>query len=200
MLSLLTDLSQVGGIILASTCLDSEGPRLKAFGGLELTPAMLPVVTDLTSSPNRDFSLPAGFTGQVMQLGLGPGVSEADVNLFEPLMARTYSGDEGRLRLRQSTINLISRDSLHLRLSAITCPVLWIQGTEDKSYPVDNAKEELPLMKSKDSKLEVIEGGQHLLSWSHSVETNKLIIEFLGKHSVRVNARALREAVGMVDM
>jgi pimeloyl-ACP methyl ester carboxylesterase len=161
---------------------------------------MLPVVNDLTSSPNRDFSLPSEFPLQILQLGLGKDFSENDLKLFSPLIMRTYSGDEGRLRLRQSTINLISRESLHLRLSAISCPILWIQGSEDTSYSAENAREELSMMGSKTTRLEIIKGGPHLVSWSHAAEINNLLGEFMGKHGGRVDARALREAVGMVEM
>jgi pimeloyl-ACP methyl ester carboxylesterase len=182
------------------TGLDSESPRMKKLGALDLTENMLPVITQVTAPADSGFSLPADFPKNTLTLAFGANTSDEDVSLFTPGMTKTYSGDEGRLRLRQSAIALLSRDSLHLRLSAITCPVLWIQGSEDKVFPIDGVKEELGLLGSKNAKLETISGGPHVSSWAHAAEVNKLVGAFVATYGGKEDARKLREAVGMVEM
>ena len=50
-------------------------------------------------------------------------------------------------------------------------------------YSVANAKEEIQLFKnSPDARLEVVEGGQHFLSFSHPEEVKKCLIEFVGRY------------------
>jgi len=39
---------------------------------------------------------------------------------------KNYQGEEGRKRIRMAAINLRDRDGLHLRLSDVVCPVLWL--------------------------------------------------------------------------
>jgi pimeloyl-ACP methyl ester carboxylesterase len=173
---------------------------MRKLGALDLTEEMLPVITHLTESTNSSFSVPADFLKKILTQAFGANSKEEDVNLFTLSMTKTYSGEEGRLRLRQSTITLLSRDSLHLRLRAITCPVLWIQGTEDKVFPVEGAKEELGLLGSKDTRLETISGGPHVSSWAHAAEVNKLVAAFVATYGGKADARKLREAVGMVEM
>lgn len=81
-------------------------------------------------------------------------------------------------------INLRDRDGLHARLWDIRCPVLWMQGTEDKSFSVANAREEIKLfVNSKEAKLKVVEGGQHFLSATNPEEVDCRVLEFVQKWS-----------------
>ena len=88
-------------------------------------------------------------------------------------MQRNYAGDDGRKRLRMCAINLRDRDGLHARLDSVTCPVLWMHGTDDKVYSIPNAEEEIRMfVNSPNAKLQVVHGGQHFLSASNPTEVN----------------------------
>jgi pimeloyl-ACP methyl ester carboxylesterase len=85
----------------------------------------------------------------------------------------------------------------------ITCPVLWLHGDADVVYTVKNAEEEIKMLEnSTDAKLVVVQGGHHYLSWTHPKEVDAALLEFVVKNSkgMKTDARALREAVGMVDI
>jgi len=78
-----------------------------------------------------------------------------------------------------------------------------LHGDEDVVYSVKNAQEEIQLfVNSSDAKLVVVKGGHHFLSWTNPKEVNAAILEFVVKNSkgMKTDARALREAVGMVDI
>ena len=82
-----------------------------------------------------------------------------------------------------AAINLSERDGLHQRLSDVVCPVLWLHGTRDAVYSVKNAEEEIKLFtNSPDAQLQVVEGGQHFLSFSHPEEVDGALIKFVGKY------------------
>lgn len=105
--------------------------------------------------------------------------------------------------MREAAVNLQQRDGLHARLTNVKCPVLWLHGDADVVYSVDNAKEEIKLFdNSPDAKLFVVPGGHHFLSSTHPGEVDTTVFEFITKHSqgMKTDARALREAVGMVEM
>lgn len=111
-----------------------------------------------------------------------------------------YRGDDGRRRIRMAGINLAERGGLHLRVSDIRCPVLWlhvrscltisaprtanrVQGTKDAVFSVANAMEEIQLFThSPDARLVPIEGGAHFLGSSHPTEVNKALADFVNKY------------------
>lgn len=138
-------------------------------------------------------------------MGFGKEECPEDVRRFwNDEIKKNYQGDEGRRRIRMCAINLRDRDGLHLRLSDVVCPVLWLhvsgvlwkrfmmikfraddrlQGTSDVVYSVTNAKEEIQLFtNSPDARLEVIEGGQHFLSASNPKEVNEHVVAFVKKY------------------
>ena len=97
-------------------------------------------------------------------------------------MQTNYAGDDGRKRLRISTINLRDRDGLHARLAGVRCPVLWMHGTEDKVYSIANAEDEIKMfVSSPDAKLDVIQDGQHFLSASNPKEVDEATLDFIKK-------------------
>jgi pimeloyl-ACP methyl ester carboxylesterase len=111
----------------------------------------------------------------------------------------SYKGDAGRARLRQSAINWLSHDSLQLRLGDIKCPVLCLLGSEDKVTPEKAVREDAALFGS-GAQLEVVQGAYHAPLWTHTADTNKLLLDFIKKNNGKGKAQALREAVGMVDI
>jgi pimeloyl-ACP methyl ester carboxylesterase len=185
---------------LVSACLDSMSPGLLERGCTDRSSALLPIVTELTATPNENFVFPEDLVLKGAPIMLGENPKQEDVDLWLHTASTVYEGDRGRLKLRQAAIASISRDSLHIRLSDLTMPILWIQGSEDKVMSVENAKYELGLTKSSDPALHVIEGAPHAAAWTHASEVDKLVLAFLLKHGGKIDARALREAVGTVDI
>ena len=83
-----------------------------------------------------------------------------------------------------AAINLSERDGLHQRLPDVTCPVLWMHGTDDAVYSVANAKEEIEMFVSaKEKRVVVVEGGKHFLSFSHPAEVDRAVVEFVSKYA-----------------
>jgi hypothetical protein len=61
-----------------------------------------------------------------------------------------------------------------------------LHGTSDAVYTVANAEREIKLfVRSPDARLEVVEGGQHFLSYSHPKEVDGAVKEFVGKYGKR---------------
>ena len=82
-----------------------------------------------------------------------------------------------------AAINLRERDGLHSRLFDVRCPVLWLHGTSDAVYSVANAQEEIKLfVNSPDAKLQVVQNGQHFLSFSHPKEVDGALLDFVAKY------------------
>jgi pimeloyl-ACP methyl ester carboxylesterase len=120
----------------------------------------------------------------VLVEGFGADV-DADTRAFwHSAHQQNYTGDDGRRRLRTSSINLRDRDGLHGRLDGVHCPVRWLQGTADQVYSVANAEDEIKrFVNAHVAELQVVEGGQHFLSASHPAEVNAAAIEVLRRWS-----------------
>jgi len=191
---------QIRGLILISACLDSMSPGLLERGCSDRSAAFLPIATNLTATPNENFVFPEELVLNGAPIILGKSHKQEDVDLWKNTAASVYAGDLGRLKLRQAAIASITRDSLHLRAPDLTMPILCIQGSEDAVMSVENAKYELALTKSSDPILQVVEGAPHAAAWTNPAEVDKLVLAFIAKHGGKINARALREAVGTVDI
>jgi pimeloyl-ACP methyl ester carboxylesterase len=158
------------------------------------------IITDLTAKSDPDFKLPPELTETFLHLALGPSASPSARETWTTVLKKTYSGEAGRIKLRQATTMVLSRDSLHLRAPDLKLPILWIQGSEDAVISLENARRELALTGSVDPRFEVVQGGPHSCHTTHPQIVNGLLKEFVLKHGARVDARALREAVGTVDI
>jgi len=203
------------GIITVGTNLNTPGPELTAMGCADLYSSMLPVVTELTATANADFKIPEEMAKGASQLAIG-SESEADVQLWASNVTKVYVGEVGRIKLRQTIIALLTRDGLHLRFGELktsaesgtvngdgTVPILYIRGTEDGVFSKEAAEKDIAaLAKSGVSSVqfEEIQGGQHAANWNKAEEVNQLVVEFVKKYGGKKDARALREAVGMVDI
>lgn len=185
-----------GNILVGSTTMGAAGPV--ALGSHDISQELIGLVK-MTETPNPKFELPAGGAKTLVETSLGPEASEADVKIWTDIPLQSYKGDAGRLRFRQTLINMLSRDPLQLRVGEIQTPVLYIIGSEDKIYTEKVAKEDIKAFKS-DVQFAKIDGAYHSPVWTHAKETNSIVAEFLKKNGGKVNAQALREAVGMVDI
>jgi pimeloyl-ACP methyl ester carboxylesterase len=184
--------------------MDSESERTRKLGCWDPRERLTQLIDSSTSSGSvEDFSPPNDYCDYIVDIGFGKHCPDSTRKQWHELVKKNYAGDAGRKRLRECAVNLRDRDGLHGRLNNVKCPVLWLHGTEDVVYSVANAKEEIKLFtNSSDAKLVVVQGGHHFLSWTHPKEVDAAVIEFVTKNSKGLNmdARALREAVGMVEM
>ncbi|SEP54352.1 alpha/beta fold hydrolase [Amycolatopsis saalfeldensis] len=171
----------VKGLLLLGTSMDFESPRSRDLGCWDAFAANSAVIDALAEPVGDDWVVPDFFVDAVLASGLG-GVPDDEREFWLAAHRANYAGDDGRHRLRVSTVNLRDRDGLHGRLDEVRCPVRWLHGTADQVYSVANAEEEIRLFTgSPDARLEVVEGGQHFLSASHPAETGAAAAGFV-KH------------------
>jgi pimeloyl-ACP methyl ester carboxylesterase len=161
---------------------------------------LVPIITTLTAKPNPGFSLPTELVNTFINTALGPNAAIDAREIWINVLNSTYSGEAGRIKLRQGTTMCLTRDSLHLRASDLKIPILWIQGSEDVVVNLENCRYELGLTGSVDPRLEVIQGGPHSCHTTHPQVINPLLRDFVVKYGGKVDAKALREAVGTVDI
>ena len=118
----------------------------------------------------------------IMQLGFGPLYTKEMRDFWAREVVANYGTpvEVGKRRLRICAINMRDRDGLHSRLSSITCPVFWMQGTADRVFSVRMAQEEIKLFTgSRSVELAVVEGGQHFLNASHPREVGRAMVGFV---------------------
>lgn len=184
--------------------MDYESERTRALGCWNGPDLVGNLVKETTSKmPTDSFEPSNEYCDFIVDSGFGKDCQADKRNLWHELVKKNYAGDAGRRRMREAAVNLQQRDGLHARLTNVTCPVLWIHGDADVVYSVANAKEEIKLFdNSPDAKLLVVPGGHHFLSSTHPNEVDAAVFEFVTNNSqgMRTDARALREAVGMVEM
>lgn len=164
----------IEGIIPLGTSLDYESERTRNHGcwngPADLAASIKQWTTNETVSkfePGEDYS------NFLIDIGFGKDCDKSVRQYWNDTIKANYQGDDGRRRIRMAAINLAERDGLHSRLSDVRCPVLWLHGTADAVYTVPNAKEEIKLFtNAKEAKLQVVENGQHFLSFSHPKEVD----------------------------
>jgi pimeloyl-ACP methyl ester carboxylesterase len=64
-------------------------------------------------------------------------------------------------------------------LGRIDVPVLVVQGDADRILPYEKTGKRLPGL-IKDMELVAIEGGPHAIAWTHSLQVNKALLQFVG--------------------
>ncbi|KAF2094899.1 alpha/beta-hydrolase [Rhizodiscina lignyota] len=160
---------RVAGIIPLGTSLDYESDRSRELGNFDCLGTLTQPIADLQSpTPTPDFVISEEFRKFPIFTGFGQDINSSAVEFWNKELMQNYSGDEGRLRLKECCINLRDRDGMHNRLPEVRCPVLWMHGDKDAAYSVQNAQEEIKLfVNAKEAKLQVVNGGQHYLSASH---------------------------------
>ena len=129
-------------------------------------------------TPNPDFTVPEWFSGFLVDAGFGKDVDASARQFWKQRLEDNYQGDEGRARMHMASICLRDRDGLHSRIPMLKCPVRWMHGTADAVYSVANAEYEIKLFTS-DAQLQVVQGGQHFLSYSHPEEVAQTLLAFV---------------------
>jgi pimeloyl-ACP methyl ester carboxylesterase len=181
--------------------MDFESDRSRSLGCWDVS-SVTGLIESLNAT-NESYEPPTEFCDFSVSSGFGADCPQETRTKWTEKIKQNYAGDAGRKRLREAAVNLRDRDGLHGRLINIQCPVLWLHGDADIVYSVKNAQEEIKMMvNSSDAKLVIVQGGHHYLSWTHPKEVDAALLEFVGKNSkgMKTDARALREAVGMVDI
>lgn len=170
-------------MILGSS-LDYESDRTRELGCWDANASLTETINALsTTSSTPDHAFDDDFCDFLINTGFGPEIPQDDRDFWRQAIKVNWGGDEGRRRARMSAICLRDRDGLLGRVFDVTCPVLWLHGTADIVYSVANAKEEIKLfVNSSEPILQVVEGGQHYLSYSHPREINSAVLEFVTKH------------------
>jgi pimeloyl-ACP methyl ester carboxylesterase len=172
----------VKGIIPLGTSMDFESQRSRDLGCWDGITFCTPAIDELAGSVGDDWVIPVDFVDAVLKEGLGESISPDERSFWHATHQKNYVGDAGRQRLRMCTINLRDRDGLHGRLDAVTCPVRWLHGTEDKVYSVANAEDEIGrFVNAADAELRVVQGGQHFLSASNPDDVNEAAVEFINR-------------------
>lgn len=173
---------RVKGIILLGTSMDAESARSRELGCWDGVAFCTPSVDALAEPVGPDWVVPDEFVDGVLEAGLGDTVTAEDRAFWIDTYRANYTGDEGRHRLRVSTVNLRDRDGLLGRVDEIRCPVLWLHGTADAVYSVANAEDGIRrFTRSPAAELRVVEGGQHFLSASHPADVDPAVAEFVAR-------------------
>jgi pimeloyl-ACP methyl ester carboxylesterase len=170
----------VTGVVLLGTSMDAESQRSRDLGCWDGVRFCTPAIDALAEPVGDDWVIPVELVDAVLSEGLGEDVSPEERAFWHRTHQENYTGDDGRKRLRTSSVNLRDRDGLHGRLDGVRCPVLWMHGTADPVYSVANAQEEIGLFTSSaGAELRVVEGGRHFLSASHPDEVDRATVEFV---------------------
>lgn len=165
--------------------MDYESERTRKLGCWDGVTACTPVIDKCTTNQiTSSFEPDDSYCNFLIDIGFGKSCPSEQRNFWQQTIKSNYHGDEGRRRMRMAAINLRERDGLHGRLFDIQCPVLWLHGTADAVYSVENAEQEIKMFtNAKAANLKVVKDGAHFLSASHPKEVDDALIEFVGKWS-----------------
>lgn len=116
--------------------MDSESERSRQLGCWDGPTIVSSFVSQWTSSEfAADFEPDDVYCDALINVGFNECLTE-DRDFWRSTIKSNYGGDDGRRRLRMAGINLAERGGLHLRLSDIRCPVLWLHV--GLAYPLDS--------------------------------------------------------------
>ncbi|KAI9877990.1 MAG: hypothetical protein M1830_002222 [Pleopsidium flavum] len=174
---------KIEGIIPLGTSMDYESEHSRQIGCWNAYENCVPLIERWSSTqPTPDWVVDDEFCDLISMLGFGRDCPESTKSFWKKTQKEIYRGDEGRKRIRMAAINLLERDGLHSRLQDVTCPVLWLHGSNDIPFDVRLPKEEIKMfVNAADAKLHIVEGGAHYLSATHPKEVNQALIDFVTK-------------------
>ncbi|OSS44002.1 hypothetical protein B5807_11423 [Epicoccum nigrum] len=176
---------RVLGLLPLGTSMDAETAESREKGCWDPVPLLKPFAQNWASAaPTPDFEIDDQWCGMVASFGFGAHATDESTAFWTKILKETYVGDEGRKKARMAVLCLMSRDSLLLRLSDVTCPVYWLQGTDDLPYGCLIQHEQIELFtESKERKLSILEGGAHYLNATNPREVNEAIMAMLKSHA-----------------
>ena len=113
---------------------------------------------------------------QMRPLVRSNAVTRVDALLF-------FCGDGARLSGSRTSFCSKGERSLVMSDYCTACSAIALHGTSDAVYSVANAQEEIKLfVNSPDAKLQVVQNGQHFLSFSHPKEVDGALLDFVAKY------------------
>ena len=182
---------RVEGIIVLGTSMDEESQRSRDLGCWDGHEFCTPTIDEHADPVGEDWVVSDEFVAGLLESGLGDTVTPDEHDFWLATFRANYTGDAGRKRLQIAAINLRDRDGLHARLPSVTCPVLWLHGTADSVYSIDNARAEIAMfIHSPSADLRVVEGGQHFLSASNPRDVDQATVEFVSRWHSEANPNA----------
>ncbi|KAF2997343.1 hypothetical protein E8E13_003369 [Curvularia kusanoi] len=175
------------GLLPLGTSMDAETMESREKGCWDPVPLLNPFAQKWASTtPTPEFSIDDQWCEMVASFGFGSHATDESTAFWTKVLKETYIGDEGRRKARMAVLCLMSRDSLLLRLSDVTCPVYWLQGTDDAPYGCRVQHEQIELFTgSRDKTLSIVEGGAHYLNATNPKEVNEAIMNMLEKYGAR---------------
>ncbi|KAL8703086.1 MAG: hypothetical protein Q9201_003723 [Fulgogasparrea decipioides] len=174
---------KIEGIIPLGTSLDYESERARSLGCWD-GPSVLTGSIDAWTSktPTPDFEPDDQFCDFLIDKGFGKNSDKNVRDFWTKTIRANYKGDEGRRRARMAAVNVRERDGLHGRLFDVTCPVMWLHGTNDAIFSVTDAEQEIKLfVNSPSAQLVTVKDGQHFLSASHPQDADDALVDFVGR-------------------
>ncbi|ORY57801.1 putative alpha/beta hydrolase [Pseudomassariella vexata] len=174
---------RVLGLVLLGTSMDCESADSRGKGCWDPVTFFKPFLAKwATEKETPDFVPDDEWTAAVAGLGFGSFGTQETSDFWTNSIRQVYKGTEGRNKLRIAVINLAERDGLLLRLPYIKCPVHWLAGTDDPVYGTIIPAEQIKLFtSSKDTKLDIIQGGAHYLNATHPREVNSALLDMVKK-------------------
>ena len=171
---------RIRGILPLGTSMDDESPESRARGCWDADAFCNPLIDDLADPVGADWVPSDDYCDGLAESGLGVAVADDVRQFWADQLRSTYRGDEGRRRIRMCAINLRDRDGLVGRLDYVTCPVLWLHGSEDQVYSVENARHNIAgFTRAPTVELKVVEGGNHFLSATNPDDVNREALAFI---------------------
>ncbi|KKK25660.1 putative alpha/beta hydrolase [Aspergillus rambellii] len=176
---------RIQGILPLGTSMDYESSDSRSKGCWDPASLLSPFYVKWTSeTATPEFLVDDVWCGMVGGVGFGAFATEEVVEFWKQILQEVYRGDEGRKKVRMALNCLLERDGLLLRLRDIQCPVYWLQGTEDTPFGKTVPAEQIKLFtRSKEAKLQMIEGGAHYLNATHPEPVNGAILEMVQKYA-----------------
>ncbi|KAI9697302.1 MAG: hypothetical protein M1836_004866 [Candelina mexicana] len=176
--------ARIQGIIPLGTSMDYESERTRILGCWDGIAAKTDSIDQWTTNEKTpSFEPDDGFCNVMIDIGFGKDCESSMRDFWLKTIKSNYQGDDGRRRARMAVINLRDRDGLHRRLFDVRCPVMWLHGTEDAVYSIENAQEEIKMFtNSPDARLITIKDGQHFLSASHPKDVDDALVAFVSKY------------------
>ncbi|KAI9717063.1 MAG: hypothetical protein M1812_004998 [Candelaria pacifica] len=175
---------KIEGIIPLGTSMDYESERTRKLGCWDGVNANTGPINEWTTNEKTpSFEPDDGFCNFLIDIGFGKNCETSVREFWKKTIKGNYQGDDGRKRARMAAINLRDRDGLHGRLFDVRCPVMWLHGTADAVYSIENAQEEIKMFtNSPDAQLVIVQDGQHFLSASHPKDVDDALNSFVSKY------------------
>ncbi|KAK4148451.1 Alpha/Beta hydrolase protein [Chaetomidium leptoderma] len=175
---------RIQGLVLLGTSMDYESADSRAKGCWDPKTLLSPFYDNWCSpTATPDFVVDDVWCGMVATMGFGAAGTPELVTFWTDTLKAVYRGDEGRKKLKMALGCLLDRDGLVRRVRDITCPVYWLQGTDDAPYGTTVPVEQIKLFtSSKEATLTMVEGGNHYLNATNPNEVRSALLQMVQKY------------------